>query len=217
MARLPPPKRFETSHVTVRCNNKEYLFDLKRNYRVFVTWLNSLHVMYDVQIHHVLFMSNHMHILLTPQDNNLSQAMSYFLTNLSKYLNYRKNRSDHIFGKRYSPTVVRDSRHFMNVIRYIYQNPVRAGLVDRAEKYPYSSLGCYLGHKNDGIMLTPDIITSNLMEAGFEGLESWKMLVGSPLLDEDVRCLRKILARRSFKFTYRQLQKIAGTGSSLRI
>ena len=81
--------------------------------------------------------------------------MQYFLTNLSKYLNYELKHKNHIFGDRYYPTIIRNKKHLINVIRYIYQNPIRANICYNVEDYKYSSLGFYSGLFNHGIQIDP--------------------------------------------------------------
>jgi len=215
MTRLPTPGKNTTSHVTVRCNNKEFLFGLAENINDLVSWTNSLTVMYEIDIHHMIYMSNHMHILMTPNHDNMGQAMSYFLTNLSKYLNYKLNRNDHIFGRRYRATVIESSRHFINVIRYIYQNPVRAGMVNQIEHYPYSSLGFYLGNNNLGIKLKPDSFTQNIINQGVEEWLAWIKSIKNPLLENDVAILRHSLDRRKFGFSISQLRSAESNGTKL--
>lgn len=217
MPRLPTPGRYDTSHVTVRCNNREYLFNLKQNFGDLVSWVNSLSIMYDVDVHHILFMSNHMHILLTPNHDNLGLAMSYFLTNTAKLLNSRSGRNDHIFGRRYRPTVVKNSRHFMNVIRYIYQNPLRARMVKQVEEYPYSSLGFYLGENNPGFIIKPDYYTQDLFNLGLPGWESWLEGVRDLLLEDDVQLLRNSFEKKMFKISTKQIKRLQMRETRLRL
>jgi len=171
--------------------------------------------MYNVDVHHIIFMSNHMHILATPNEDNLGQAMSYFLTNVSKFLNFKLKRKNHIFGQRYRATIIENSRHFMNAIRYIYQNPVRAGIVKKVEDYPYSSLGFYLGTSNLGIKLKPDSYTQDLIKQGFDDWKKWILLVNNPLLENDVELLKDSFGRMRFGFSIRQLRSAESNGTEL--
>ena len=125
MGRGSSLKQFQTAHVTLRCNNKEPLLGIDQNFEQIVSWVNCLPLFFSVSIHHVLLMSNHIHLLVTPQKDNMGDAMSYFLTNLSKFLNFSNQRKNHIFGNRNKPTIIKNKEHLINVIRYIYQNPVR--------------------------------------------------------------------------------------------
>lgn len=215
MPRLSSPKTNDTVHITVRCNNREFLLRLSENISGLVSWTNSLSIMYNVDVHHIIFMSNHMHILATPNEDNLGQAMSYFLTNVSKFLNFKLKRKNHIFGQRYRATIIENSRHFMNAIRYIYQNPVRAGIVKKVEDYPYSSLGFYLGTSNLGIKLKPDSYTQDLIKQGFDDWKKWILLVNNPLLENDVELLKDSFGRMRFGFSIRQLRSAESNGTEL--
>lgn len=212
MARKYTPSAGETAHVTIRCNNKEFLFDLQKNFNGMVSWINCLPAFFNVTLHHVMFMSNHMHLLLTPQEDNLGIALSYSLTNLSKYLNYTLERTNHIFGNRNYPSVIKDKRHLMNVIRYLYQNPVRAGIVPTVRDYPYSSLNFYLKGESLGFWLQPDIWTHRMFDSGVAGLIAWFAEVDLELNDDDLGMMKKSMRRRVFKFTRRQ-QKTIRDGS----
>nr|MCR5388826.1 hypothetical protein [Lachnospiraceae bacterium] len=52
----------------------------------------------------------------------------------------------HLFQDRYKSEPVEDERYFLTVLRYIIQNPMRAGMEDAPGKYPWTSFGAYLGH-----------------------------------------------------------------------
>lgn len=208
MPRRLTPKKFETCHITIRCNNKEYLFYLNETYPAFVSWINTLPLMYQVDIHHAVFMSNHMHLLVTPNENNLGQAMSYFLTNLAKFLNFKLKRNDHIFGQRYHPTLIKDSKHFMNAIRYIYQNPIRAKITRKPSDYKYSSLGFYLGSGNDGLIVKPDLFTKYLFDLGLAGRLHFEKCIDQNLSEDDITMMQACLSKRKFKFTKRQLSAL---------
>jgi putative transposase len=217
MSRPFTPKKNETVHATLRCNNKNPLFHLTKNYHDIASWTNSLNCCYNVSVHHVLFMPNHIHILLTPNENNLGDAMSYFLTNLSKFLNFNNDRINHVFGNRYRPTRIKDVNHLINVIRYIYQNPVRAQLVKKVEEWPYSSLSFYTGYKNPKLMLEPDFYTRNLFNSGLDGREEWIKFISTNLSKLDVQLMKQSLNRSTMKFTVRQLRDISKAGTSLKL
>lgn len=143
--------------------------------------------------------------------------MSYCLTNLAKYLNYRLQRKNHVFGARYQPTIITDQKHLQNVIRYIYQNPVRAGMVEHAEDYPYSSLGCYLGDTSYGLRVYPDPHTAGRLACGTAGLAGWQAEMVAPLSEHETTHIAAALKRRQFKFTTKQIAALlrAKSGISL--
>ncbi len=217
MSRRPTPKPNQVAHLTMRCNNKKSFFNLERDFSGIVSWLNTLPLFFQVSIHHALIMPNHIHLLVSAQSHNVGLAMSYFLTNLSKFLNFQQNRINHIFGNRYRPTVILNEKHLVNVIRYIYQNPVRAGIVKNVENYPYSSLGFYMGTKNNGMILSPDSFSNNFFDLGFQGLELWTKHLNSTLNESDVEHVRKSLARSFYKFSRTQLMTLHQDNTTLSI
>jgi len=154
-------------------------------------------------------------MLLTPQEDNLGEAMRYFVTNLAKYLNGMNGRINHIFAGRYSPTIITDENHFINTIRYLYQNPVEAGIVKHPYSYKYSSLGFYTGRSNEGFILKPDIYTQKLLDSGVDGYLLWKKEVCSIMSESDSEIVKQCLSRQEFKFTRGQLEYIAKKGSKL--
>lgn len=160
-------------------------------------------------------MSNHFHILATPQEDNLGEAMSYFLTNLSKYLNFVSGRKNHIFGDRYKPTVIKNEKHLINAIRYIYQNPVSAKMVHHVGEYRYSSLGFYIGESAHGLIIHPDLYTKDFLDSGAQSMAIWYRHVSMSLDSREVELLRHSFKRRVFKFSKRQIQEGVEMRSSL--
>ncbi len=210
MPRRRTPQDGECVHITVRCNNRAFYFDLQKDFQILLDWLASLPYFFNVSLHHFLFMSNHMHLLLTPRENNLGKAMSYFLTNLSKALNKQQGRINHTFADRYCPTIIKDERHLVNVVRYIYQNPHRARIASDIKKYRYSSLGTYLGEVNHGIKLSPDAYTCDLFNRGTYGRETWIAMLYEYYSTEEVRIIRESLLKSEFKFS-RQQKRVLNT------
>lgn len=215
MPRRPTPIQNQVVHLTVRCNNKKSFFNLEQDFSGIVSWLNTLPLFFQISVHHALIMPNHIHLLATAQSHNAGMAMSYFLTNLSKFLNFQRGRINHIFGNRYRPTVIVSERHLVNVIRYIYQNPVRAGIVKAVADYPYSSLGFYLGTENNGMILSPDSFTKNIFDFGIRGFELWSEYLNSTLKESDVRHVRQSLSRGFYRFSNKQLMDLAKNTSTL--
>jgi hypothetical protein len=156
-------------------------------------------------------------MVLTPTENNFGEAMCYTFGNLAKFLNSQNGKINQIFGDRYSPSVVNDEFYLENVIRYLYQNPVRANIVNRADQYRFSSLGFYLGYKNDGLMLSPDPFTRSLFDDGLVGLSLFQELVFQKLSDVDSILMQQSLRRYRFKFSREQIQRLRGQKTSLRL
>jgi len=94
-----------------------------------------------LSVHAFVVMPNHIHLLLTvPEGTTLERAMQYVKGGFSHEAGRRFEIPSPIWQKSYVDRRVRDASECLRFRSYIHQNPVRAGLVDRAEDYVYSSL-----------------------------------------------------------------------------
>jgi putative transposase len=215
MPRRMTPKANELVHIALRCNNREYLLRPARHFPAIVAWINALPLFFQISLHHVIVMTNHLHLVLTPQEDNLGHAMSYWMTNLAKYLNYRAKRRNHLFGTRYHASTITQMRYLRAVIRYLYHNPLQAGITSAVEQYPFSSLGTYLGTTNVGLYITPDPYSAALLERGLTGLEIWRDLVLTSLTQVETSEISASLARSTYTYSARQIGLLNRHGSAL--
>ncbi len=93
-----------------------------------------------VRVHAHCLMGNHFHLAVQVADVCLSTPMQRLLTGYAKYFNERHGRSGHLFEARHLAKLCLDDHYLQRVIRYIHQNPVRAGFVARARDWPWSSV-----------------------------------------------------------------------------
>lgn len=128
-------------HITTRTNNKEWFdIDLKV---IWIFCLNSLkeaHQKYPIELISFVLMSNHYHLIVKTPDSNIDEFMYEFNKRLSLRIRLNSKRINSVFGGRYKWCLIRNQVYLYNCYRYVYQNPLRAGLVERVENYPYSSL-----------------------------------------------------------------------------
>ena len=88
-----------------------------------------------------------MHFALQVGELPLSKVIQNLAFRYTRYINRQQKRSGHLFQGRYKALMVDEDRYFLQLIRYIHQNPWRAGLVEDLKDYPYSSHLCYLEHE----------------------------------------------------------------------
>ena len=89
-------------------------------------------------------MPNHFHLLLQSDNGSLTSFMQCLLTGYSKYFNERHNRVGHLFQNRYKSPIVDKAKYFLDVVKYIHLNPLRAGIVRsiaELEEYPWTGHG----------------------------------------------------------------------------
>jgi REP element-mobilizing transposase RayT len=93
---------------------------------------------------------NHYHLLLRNGEGFLSPMMRRLMTGHAVTYNLRHKRQGHLFQNRYKSIVVEEEPYFLELVRYIHLNPVRAGVVDSLEElagYRYAGHSVILGHR----------------------------------------------------------------------
>jgi putative transposase len=104
----------------------------------------------QVAVHAYVLMTNHLHLLLTPQTGEGVPAMMQALgRGYVRQFNRRHGRSGTLFEGRYRSTLVEADRHLLACMAYIDLNPVRAGLVAQPQDYPWSSYPHHAGLRQD--------------------------------------------------------------------
>jgi putative transposase len=141
-----PRKALEQSpfypyHVCNRSIDKVfYPVDLEILWKYSCDLLRILSWTFDVRIHAFVLMSNHYHLLLSTPSINLHNSVRYFQTEFSRWLKDTTEKGIYAFDGRYKYSIIKDPVHYMNVYRYVYQNPVRAGIVSNVEAYRWSAI-----------------------------------------------------------------------------
>ena len=109
----------------------------------------------DWQIIAWCFMNTHYHLLVVAgNDPRVSWAMQAINSVYAREFNQRYRRRGHLFGERFTNTIIESEAHLDATINYIYENPVRAGLVRRIEDWPWSGDG-RLEPREDRIVRLP--------------------------------------------------------------
>ena len=142
-------------HVIQRGNNRQAIFASPADYQTLLDLLRVNADKFGVAIHAYVLMTNHFHLLATPQTADaLPQMMQAVGRSYVRYFNDVQGRSGTLWEGRYKSTLIQTDRYLMACMAYIDLNPVRAGLVAQAADYPWSSYGHYIGRKTDKL-ITP--------------------------------------------------------------
>lgn len=88
--------------------------------------------------HAFCLMPNHHHLIVAAELVRLSRGMQRLNGVYAERFNERHRRSGHLFGDRFAAWTIRDDDHLRDAAEYVLQNPVRAGLCDRPEEWPWS-------------------------------------------------------------------------------
>jgi putative transposase len=107
-------------------------------------YLHEAAAKFGLAIHGWVFMTNHVHLLVTPeQDNSLSLGMQYIGRHYVRYFNQTYRRTGTLFEGRFKSCIVQQSTYFLLCLRYIELNPVRAGMVADPADYRWSSYAAH--------------------------------------------------------------------------
>ena len=140
-------------HVIQRGNNRQAIFAKTADYQRLLDLLDDNARQFEVAIHAYVLMSNHFHLLVTPQTSDgLPQMMQAVGRRYVRYFNDSQQRSGTLWEGRYRSTLIQTDRYLLACMSYIDLNPVRAGLVAQAADYPWTSHGHYIGRQMDKVV-----------------------------------------------------------------
>jgi len=130
-------------HVMSRGNERQPIVrdDVDRRKRI--EWLSRTVETHAWRMHAFVLMDNHDHLFVETPEGNLAAGMHLLNSSYTGYFNRRHGRSGHLFQGRYKGHLIEEEGYFLQVSRYIHLNPVRAGLVDRPDQWPWSSFPSY--------------------------------------------------------------------------
>src|SRR5688572_16206823 len=154
-------------HVIQRGNNRNACFAHESDYLTYLAHLRHLSRQYQCELHAYCLMSNHVHLLLTPQE---SEACSLMMRDLGRsyvrYFNRRHDRTGTLWEGRFRSCIVESSEYVLACYRYIELHPVRAGMVSHPSAYPWSSHAVNSGTHGDAMVLPPCEYTALAVEPG---------------------------------------------------
>lgn len=163
-------------------------------WEIFSDYLYLIRSLYDVEIQSFVLMSNHYHLLIRTPEANLPKAMNYFQRELARQVNRHSNRINQVWGERYAWSMILNRPHMYNVYKYVYRNPVDAGLAATVEQYRYSTLHGLLGQSP----LTIPLLEDQILFADLTAVLHWLNL---PFPRQHTReAIRKALRHRQFEF-----------------
>jgi putative transposase len=138
-------------HVTQRGNRREQTFFEDGDYALCLDLLSDGAERAGVEIWSYCLMPNHMHIILCPQDEDgLWRTFGDLHRRYTGFINARRRTTGHLWQGRYG-SVAMDEAHFVTALRYVALNPVRAGLVRKAQDWPWSSTRAMIAGQNDHV------------------------------------------------------------------
>lgn len=141
MARLP---RLDVpgvaQHVIQRGNNRGVCFASEQDFVAYANWLYEYSIKHQVKIHAWMFMTNLVHLLVTPEtEGGVSKLMQSVGRRYVPYYNRACRRTGTLWEGRFKACLVESERYLLACYRYIELNPVRANMVEAPGDYKWSS------------------------------------------------------------------------------
>ncbi|KPF87117.1 hypothetical protein IP81_18930 [Novosphingobium sp. AAP83] len=138
-------------HVIQRGNRQQPIFFSNNDRRQYLALLAKNCADHSVRCLAWCLMSNHIHLVLVrPTADALRAVLSRTHTSYAQRINLREGLSGHLFQGRYASYAM-DQAHLAVAVRYIENNPVKAGLVVSAEQWPWSSARAHINVTSDGL------------------------------------------------------------------
>lgn len=148
-------------HVGARGNNKRLIF-LNRDDRIlFLETLDRVAVKHGWTIYAYCLMRNHYHLVMELGELGISGGMCELNSAYAIQFNQRHGRINHLFGKRYWSDPLETDRRFLNTVRYVIQNPQRAGWKRPLERYEWSSYRATLDLALSPVRLEKDYVLAH--------------------------------------------------------
>jgi putative transposase len=131
-------------HVMNRGRRGEAVFQSKDDHQRFIDILHEAVELFSLRISAYCLMTNHYHLLVQTPDANLSRCMRHINGIYTQRFNAQYRYDGQLFRGRYKAILVGEDSYLLQLVRYIHNNPLRAGIVQSAEQYEWSSHGGYL-------------------------------------------------------------------------
>jgi putative transposase len=145
-------------HVYGRGQRRESIFVGDRDREHYLELLAEMVERFGVRMHAYVLMGNHYHLLFDTPRGNLSKSMKMLNTSYANWFKAKHRVVGSILQGRYHAVLVDRDAYLGQVSAYLHLNPERAGMVERAEAYPWSSYRYYRRPKGKPAWLTTDVV-----------------------------------------------------------
>jgi putative transposase len=214
-------------HVTSRGNARTDIFEDDGDRERFLKILGKVVKRFNWICHAHCLMDNHYHLLIETPEGNLSAGMRQLNGVYTQSFNRAHDRDGHVFKGRFKAILVEKECHLLELCRYVVLNPVRAGITDQPEHYPWSSYLPTIGKKTVPSFLSTEWLLGNFslsldaarrryrqfVSDGMTSIESpWEKVAGQILLGTEafVRQAKEHIGERQVIAEIPKIQRHVG-------
>lgn len=176
----------EIYHVINRANGRLQIFNSAEEYRLFERLMLEAKELIDMRILAYVIMPNHWHLVLYPRNGKDMSVFMHHLTNThTRNVHTRTNTvgSGYLYQGRYKSFLVDTDNYFLNLVKYVERNPIRAQLVVRCEHWQWGSAWRRIHRKEKCEKLldpSPVLLPQNYRE--------W---INEPEQEDTLKCIRR--------------------------
>ena len=156
-------------HVMLRGIDRQRIFREDADCMHFLEVLKICKELSGFELHAYCLMGNHVHLLIWPGNESAAQIVKRIGCRYVPWFNHKYGRAGHLFQDRYRSEAIEDDGYYLTALRYIIQNPLKAGLEARVGEYRWTSFSAYAG-REDG--LTDTAFAASYFDGG-EELVNW--------------------------------------------
>jgi len=169
-------------HVTQRGNRRQATFFCPDDYQAYKTLMAQWCRNCEVEIWAYCLMPNHVHLIAVPNSaDELRRAIGEAHRRYTRRVNFREGWRGHLWQGRFASCPL-DESYLLAATRYIEQNPIRAGLVDRPEEYLWSSASAHLSGKDDALVKVAPLL---------ERVGDWRTFLAMNAAEEEMTQVRR--------------------------
>ncbi len=180
-------------HVIQRGNNRNKVFFADKDYSNYLDYLQDACRRYRVAVHAYVLMTNHVHLLMTPEsEDGISRVMQSLGRRYVQHINVKYGRTGTLFEGRHKACPVDSDSYFLTCMRYIELNPVRAGMVAHPAGHRWSSYRANALSESN-LIVTPHLVYLALGNNSSKRLDAYLRLFEQPIVDADIDRIRKAI------------------------
>jgi REP element-mobilizing transposase RayT len=145
-------------HVMIRGNEKKDIFLDNEDKIRFIDILCEKNKSQTYVVYAYCLMDNHVHLLLNEASDEISRIMKRINISYAYYFNKKYGRIGHLFQDRFKSEAIDTDSYLLSAVRYIHNNPVKAGIVQNVAAYKWSSYNLYIDQHGQDWIVDKDLI-----------------------------------------------------------
>ncbi len=131
-------------HISIRGNNRQAILKADEDKNAFLETLSKFKERFGFKLYGLVLMDNHAHLVVeSNQITNISKIMQAITLSYSQKFRHKYNYTGYVWQGRFKSNLIEEDSYILQCIEYIHNNPVRAGMVEDPEDYPWSSYNFY--------------------------------------------------------------------------